>query len=269
MMDEDLAKPTLSKPVVGIGAALLIAVLAGWYYWTHHGAAAKPPVIAPPPTAAAAAPPKVEHPLAAPAETPQAPLPELNDSDKAIADAIGGAAPAALQFLVPENIARHIVVTVDNLARQKVAVDKRPLTPVAGTFIANGDELHATLDSRNFRRYVPLVEAVRQADAQRVAAVYLRFYPLLQTAYQDLGYPTGYFNDRVVKTIDMLLATPQITAPIELVRPNVMYVYADPSLESRPAGQKLLMRMGPDNAAAIKAKLQELRAIITGTPPRH
>jgi len=48
-----------------------------------------------------------------------------------------------------------------------------------------------------------------------------------------------------------------------------MYTYADPGLESRSAGQKLLMRMGPDNAAVIKAKLTELRAAITAAPPKH
>ncbi len=48
-----------------------------------------------------------------------------------------------------------------------------------------------------------------------------------------------------------------------------MYTFADPALESRPAGQKLLIRMGPENAAAIKAKLTELRAVITAAPPKH
>jgi len=114
-----------------------------------------------------------------------------------------------------------------------------------------------------------MVEAIRKADMQRFATVYLRFYPLFQKAYQDLGYPNGYFNDRLVQVIDVLLATPQVAGPIELVRPNVMYVFADPALEARPAGQKLLIRMGPDNAATVKAKLKELRAIVTATPPGH
>jgi hypothetical protein len=97
--------------------------------------------------------------------------------------------------------------------------------------------------------------------------VYLRFYPLFQQVYQDLGYPKGYFNDRLVQVIDSLLATPQPTGPIELTRPNVMYTFADRTLEARPAGQKLLLRMGPENTAVIKAKLKELRAIITASPP--
>ena len=47
-----------------------------------------------------------------------------------------------------------------------------------------------------------------------------------------------------------------------------MYTFADPTLEALPAGQKLLLRMGPDNAAVVKAKLKELRAIVTAAPPR-
>ena len=31
----------------------------------------------------------------------------------------------------------------------------------------------------------------------------------------------------------------------------------------------MLIRMGPDNAAAVKAKLKELRAIITVNAPKH
>ena len=46
-----------------------------------------------------------------------------------------------------------------------------------------------------------------------------------------------------------------------------MFIYADPTLEARPAGQKLLLRMGPNNAAVVKTKLTELRAIITAAPP--
>jgi hypothetical protein len=96
-----------------------------------------------------------------------------------------------------------------------------------------------------------------------VSNTYFHFYPLFQSAYQSLGYPNGYFNDRLVQVIDSLLATPNPSGPIELTRPNVLYTFADPSLEALPAGQKLLLRMGPDNAAVVKGKLKELRALVT------
>jgi hypothetical protein len=53
------------------------------------------------------------------------------------------------------------------------------------------------------------------------------------------------------------------------VQPRVYFEYADPGLESRSAGQKVLIRMGPKNAAVIKAKLRELRAeLASKAPPR-
>jgi hypothetical protein len=49
---------------------------------------------------------------------------------------------------------------------------------------------------------------------------------------------------------------------VALTRPNVMYQYADPNIEGLSSGQKLMVRLGPDNEAAVKAKLKELRAAV-------
>jgi hypothetical protein len=262
----------INKPVIGVAVAVIV-VAAGTWYFLQSRHAPPPPVEAQQPAPAEPAEPAIQHPLPeAPADSaPQAPLPALADSDPAVNDALSlvtGSA-AAKEYLLPTNIIRHLVVTIDNLPRQKVAVEKRPTTPVAGSFAAVGDELHATLDPQNFARYQPMVAVISNLDMQKLAGVYVHFYPLFQHAYQDLGYPNGYFNDRMVQVIDSLLATPQPAGPIELVRPNVMYLYADPALESRPAGQKLLIRMGPENAAAIKAKLTQLRAAIAAAPPKR
>jgi Protein of unknown function (DUF3014) len=261
----------INKPMIGVAAAVVLVAGGVWYYLqSRHAALPSVPVAAQPVPAEPPAEAGIQHPLPANPDdsASKAPLPGLADSDPALSDALSGAigASAVKDFLLPENIIRHLVVTIDNLPRQKVAVEKRPTGPVGGSFLAEGDELHATLDPQNFARYQPMVAVVGKMDMQRVAAVYVHFYPLFQQSYQDLGYPNGYFNDRLVQVIDSLLATPQPAGPIQLVRPNVMYTFADPTLESRPAGQKLLLRMGPDNAAIIKSKLTELRAAITAAP---
>ena len=119
-----------------------------------------------------------------------------------------------------------------------------------------------TLSEANFERYAPLVRVVQGTDVRALAVVYERLYPLFQQAYEDLGYPGKYFNDRLVEVIDQLLQTPEVPAPIPVVQPKVFWEYADPALENRPAGQKLLIRIGPQNARIIKAKLREFRAEI-------
>ena len=263
----------VNKPVIGVAAAVVVIAAGIWYYLhSRHAPVQSAPVAAQPAPAGPPAEPAIQHPLPSDqGDSSNASLPALADSDPALSDALAqvAGAEAVKNYLLSENIIRHMVVTIDNLPRQKVAVQKRPISPAAGTFVVKGDELHATLDPQNFARYQPMVAVVSKLDMQKLAAVYVRFYPLFQHAYQDLGYPNGYFNDRLVQVIDSLLAAPQPAGPIDLVRPNVMYVFADPALESRPAGQKLLIRMGPDNAAVIKVKLKELRAAITAAPPKR
>jgi hypothetical protein len=261
----------VNKPMIGVAAAVVLIAAGAWYYLqSRHAALPKAPVAAQPLPAEPPAETAIQHPLPADQgdSASKAPLPALADSDSAISDALAQVVGASTvkDYLLPESIIRHLVVTIDNLPRQKLAVEKRPTGPVAGAFVADGDEVHATLDPQNFARYQPLVAIIGKLDMRQVVAVYVRFYPLFQQSYQNLGYPNGYFNDRLVQVIDSLVATPQPTGPIELVRPNVMYLFADPTLESRPAGQKLLIRMGPDNAAVIKTKLTELRAAITAAP---
>jgi hypothetical protein len=98
--------------------------------------------------------------------------------------------------------------------------------------------------------------------------VYVHFYPLFQAAYRDLGYPNGYFNDRLVETIDDLLAAPEVLAPVALVTPHAMYQYADPALEERSAGQKIMIRIGAANEARIKARLRAVRSALLHEKPQ-
>jgi hypothetical protein len=131
--------------------------------------------------------------------------------------------------------------------------------------VARGER--TAIAPENTARYAPYVRALEAIDAKKLVAVYVRFYPLFQQAYRDLGYPDGHFNDRLVEAIDSLLATPQPAEPVLLERPKVFYVFVDPDLEALPAGQKILVRIGAENAAKAKAKLKEIRAEITAQAP--
>jgi hypothetical protein len=253
------------RRVIWIGAAVGVVLLAvvGWYWYSSHHAAA--PAAPPAPPAAQPATgneTQIAHPLAG--SNDGAPLPALNDSDQVVHDSLVGVVgkDAVDQFLVPQNIVRHMVVTVDNLPQHKVAVDLRPVKPTPGQPVvaSSGDTM--SIGERNFARYAPLIKVVQATDVKALVVVYKHLYPLFQGAYEDLGYPGKYFNDRLVQTIDNLLLAPEVAAPIPVVQPKVMYQYADPDLESRSAGQKLLIRMGPANAKIIKDKLRAFRAEI-------
>src|SRR5579883_310927 len=255
------------------GIVIAGAIALGVYYRYYAPA----PTSAPPPPqvlAPQAAPPAVagiEHPIPPAAQQgPSQPLPPLDQSDPMVRDLLSGLlGPGAVEkLLVPHQIIRDAVVTVDNLPRKKVAAELRPLQPTPGETAVDQQGAATLLSEQNYARYAAVMDVVRSIDPKALAAIYLRLYPLFQQAYENLGYPGKYFNDRMVEAIDSLLATPDVQGPIALVRPKVFYQFADPSLEALPAGQKLLIRMGPQNASLIKAKLQQFRAAITATPPQ-
>jgi hypothetical protein len=164
-------------------------------------------------------------------------------------------------------VVRNFVVTVDNLARPKAAAERRPVRRTPGSPVVDTQGEQITLSEQNYSRYAPFVTLVQSADSKQLAEVYFRYYPLFQQSYEDLGYPGKYFNDRVVEVIDHLLETPVLQGPVRLTQPRVFYEFADPELEARSAGQKLLMRMGNENATKLKAKLRELRGLIAKGPP--
>jgi len=263
-MNENFKYIAAAVAVVGLSIGAVI-------YISLRGKAVPPakPAAAVPARPAVVAPnePAIKHPLPAP-ET-QEPLPSLNESDlpaqNALADLIGK--EPLEQFVVTKDLVRHVVVTIDNLSTEKVAERLRPVKPIPGNFAVRGSEDAPVLDPANYERYKPLVQLVRSTDTQRLVATYARYYPLFQDAYENLGHPPQYFNDRLIEVIDHLLATPDLQGTIALEQPGVLYVFADPQLESKSAGQKALMRMGSENATVIKDKLRELRSALVALQP--
>jgi len=124
------------------------------------------------------------------------------------------------------------------------------------------------LDPANYDRYSAFVRLAESVDLQRLVNIYVRYYHRFQEAYENLGYPDRYFNDRLVGVIDNMLASPEVTGRIALVQPKVFYRFSNPKLQALSAGQKILIRMGPDNADRVKVRLRELRRLLTGPGSR-
>ena len=276
--DRPLFQP--DKPRVPWATLVAIAVIVGaaagggYYWWQRQSApplapAVPAPAAAPQPAAQASTePPGIEHPVEqAGASSAPVSLPALDESDAALREALAGIFGAATldELLRPQDFVRNVVATIDNLPRKSIALRLSPLKPVPGAFRVSGPE-GALVGGDNAARYAPYVRAMEAIDSAKLVAIYVRLYPLFQQAYTDLGYPSRYFNDRVFEVIDDLLATPEVRGPLALTQPKVLYEYADPALQGMSAGQKILVRMGPENEAKVKAKLREIkRALTRGT----
>src|SRR5262245_39551572 len=272
--------------IVLFGGALVLGAFYLGKRWHRPAPIAPTPVTKPAAESAAPAPrdagvrkPTVAHPVPANAGAHHE-LPPLDQSDaylgRVLRELVGRKAVAS--FLNLDGFARRFVVTVDNLASENASTERWPVRETPGRFQTDARDDQLFISPRNAARYAPFVSFVEAIDSRKAVASYVTMNPLLQRAYEELGEPIPYFNDRVVAVIDDLLATPDIGEPVPVkhipadgVAPSPiaarLYVYSDPALEHRTAGQKILTRVGRDNARRLKAKLVEIRALLVSQGP--
>ena len=242
---------------------LLAAVLApaAFYLWrepnTDQPQTAPAPAIIPEPS--------IRYPVEGLGPTADS-LPPLSDSDDTIHRAVTALVGKRLEsLLISEDMIRRVVATIDNLSRDHLSAQLMPVKPVSGLTLTMETDAGVAIARENAARYRPYVRIAQAVPTDKLVALYARFYPLFQQQYQALGYADGYFNDRIVQVIEDLLATPDVSEPLLLVQPRVLYEFADPTLQNLSAGQKILLRMGAENREEAKAKLREIRkALIAG-----
>ncbi|WP_455227742.1 DUF3014 domain-containing protein [Lautropia mirabilis] len=163
--------------------------------------------------------------------------------------------------------ARRLVITVDNLPREHVPSQLRITRGVPELLRVQKDGETITLDPSNYERYDRIIGYVEKMDARKIGRLYAKFYPLLQRTYEETGFPEERFHDRVLAALDDMMDAPRPTGPIRLVQPKVLYRFEDDHLENLSAGQKIMIRVGPDNAARLRKVLARVRAAIAAHDP--
>ena len=269
-------QPGMSAGWWVVGVLILALAAGGWWLQRSTTAPGAPqpqagpaPVAQPAPAAPAAL---------APAEPASAvPLPEPRVAEAPLEESGVPAALSALfgapgmKLLIGDDFVHRFVVTVDNLGREQAPPRLWPVQPAPERFqvIERDGRLYA--DPDNAARYTPLVLLAEQIDPRRVVALYGRMLPLLQQAYEELGYPGQRFHTRLVAVVDQLLATPgapelipltlvQVKGEVSSERPWLRYEFADAKFQSASAGQKIILRVGAVNQRRLKAQLRALRA---------
>ena len=266
------------------GPLLSVLVLAGlgvamWHYYprTPVAPAAPAPVAATPAPASVpdAMPPPgpeqfpIDQVLVPPDDA--GPLPALEDSDAAFLDAMSVALGGPVgEWVVQEFVIPRLVATIHNLTGPRVTRQVYAAKPVAGTLAVADADGRVWLDAGNSARYDTAVALFERVDLRQAVAVYVRFYPLFQRAWRDLGEPGTSFNDRLVAVIDHVIAAPEAAGALEL-RPapdgSGRWQFADPQRQAASVGHKAMWRLGPDHAERVRARLRELRGILAGRRP--
>jgi hypothetical protein len=246
---------------------IIASVAAGWFWLSRPEKAPEvtPASSLPPPTEEAS---QAQRPTSTPLPAPDKELVQASGIPEALVALFGS--EAVLRFLATKDFPRRAVATLDSLGRDHAPVAAWPVLPTPDRFLVDQAGGSRFISEGNSRRYEPFVAFVAAVDAARAVDLYRRMYPLLHQAYRELGFGGRSLNDRVLEVIDLLLATPepstrlevtltQVKGPIPSANPWTRYEFADGNLQRLAAGQKILLRVGPENRKQLKEKLQELR----------
>ncbi|MCB1690397.1 MAG: DUF3014 domain-containing protein [Halioglobus sp.] len=148
---------------------------------------------------------------------------------------------------------------VDGLGRGVILRKMVPLERPKQAFSVDRDGDSMYMSPASYNRYDGYTDAITALNVSVLVETFHTLRPLYQQAYDHLGLDPEDFDNAIIRTLDMVLATPEISEPIALKPKSVVYVYEDPALESLPALQKQLLRAGPDNLRRIKQQARVLR----------
>jgi hypothetical protein len=197
--------------------------------------------------------------------TPAVPvqLPNLDDSDdfvsKALADIDGGS--DLVNLLVSEHIIRKYVILVENLSRGILPMGDWPISgPAQGISVRRLDNENFLMEDSSYRRFDAILNSLLAVNPVHGVRLYRLLYPLFQQGMDEIGYRGVDFNDVLIKAINNIIEAPLEDGPHLLVQPSVQFLYQDEILESRSDLEKLMIRMGSENAAKLIERAVEYKA---------
>lgn len=187
-------------------------------------------------------------------------LPSLNDSDDFVFEGLralqNGA--ALIRVLADEQLIRSIVVFVDNISRGDFPQNGLPYKRIGQEMsVRNIDENLFVMDASAHDRFNQIIDTFVAVDTEQAMILYRTLQPLFQQAYAEIGSRNVNFDDTLRSAINAVLRSPNIEGPYQLVKPSVMFLYADANIENMEEMQKQLIRIGPENTEKLKAKLRQ------------
>jgi hypothetical protein len=271
-LDEELTEEPKEEPrkVWGLAAAILVilAVVAGLYYVLFMKKPDKPAAA----TAGGASAPAVEEKApAAPGLEPLAfPAVPLAASDAVVREfALALSVDTEFaKWLLTKDLIRKFVVSVDNVANGLSPKPHIDFYEPAGDFRVARTKTGTFVDPASYTRYAAVVGIIQSLDVTAAARLYRAVDPLIQEAYNELGYPGVDFDDTLVRAMGELLETPVVDGPVRLEQKVLSYAMTDPALEGLSPAQKQLLRLGPKGVQAAHDKIKALAGALGIAPSK-
>ena len=167
--------------------------------------------------------------------------------------------PGQIEMVAEERLPELLVTTINSLDGEPVPLRFRPLdhVPDLPRFQADGDAWR--LPEAPDPRYRPYRALFDRFDVTELVELFERYEPALEKAWRALGEdPAKRFRSRLIEVLDHLAEFEPPDERPRVHRPEVLYEYIDPALEGLSWGRKVLIRIGPEHAPAVQAKLAEV-----------
>lgn len=201
-----------------------------------------------------------------PPEEEVEPLPELSASDETVLERLANLELGArlLRLITPEEVIRRFVVFTDNVARGTLPQLDYPIQPPEEDLaVREVDDNLYVMEAATHDRFDAMINTLVSLEPEQALGVYESLRPLFVEAYAELGYGMQDFDEVVVDAIDRVLEADVPEGPYQLIRPSVMYEFADSRLEGLSPVQKQLIRLGPENTQRLRDRLRDYRAALT------
>jgi len=184
----------------------------------------------------------------------------MEESDKVLRDFLGDISsdPRLSEWMRMDHIIKSFVAAVDNIANGLSPRKQVNFFEPKGEFLAEKKGEHYIIDEDSYKRYDPVANVFDSINTNESVILYHRFKPLIQKAYEELGYPDKDFDNTLKRAIKELLAVPVLEEEIVLISKLKSFELYDSELEGLSQAQKHLFRMGPENIRKIQQKLREL-----------
>ncbi len=197
-----------------------------------------------------------------PAE-PMPELPSLNESDSFVLPRLAAleTGESLMRVIASEDLIRKFVVFTDNAASGNLPQMEYPVQRMTEemTVSALDDNLYV-MDPASYKRFDEIIDTLVAVDVDQGLTLFWMMGPLFQTAFAELGYGDRSFDSALIEAIDSILNARTVEGPFQLVKPSVMYLYAEQEIEDMSPIEKQLIRIGPENTRKLKEKLAEYRA---------
>ena len=187
-------------------------------------------------------------------------LPTLNNSDTFVFEGLRAMqnGTSVLRLLAQDQIVRKFVVLVENISRGEFPQTGLPYRALGEEMpVRNIDENFFVMEDSAHARFDEIVQTFVSLDTDAAITLYRTLSPLFQQAYAEIGFRNVSFDETLRLSINNIVRTTNMEGPYQLVKPSVMYLYADASIENLQEVHKQLLRIGPDNTIILKAKLRE------------